>query len=63
MKENPDFDPELTKYPPLIKYGLDVIMRTTTLITTNIAAAAALIAEIPETVKSNIQFTMIKKCA
>ncbi|KIM71443.1 hypothetical protein PILCRDRAFT_830326 [Piloderma croceum F 1598] len=61
VPENPDIDPELNKYPPLIKYGLDVIARTTTLITTNIAAAAVLIAVIPETVKSNIQSMTIKK--
>jgi hypothetical protein len=36
-------------------------MRTTTLITTNIAAAADLIAGIPDTIKSNIQSMTIKK--
>jgi len=61
VPENPSIDLELNKYAPLIKYGLDVIVRTTTLITTNIAAAAVLIAEIPETVKSNIQSMTIKK--
>ena len=57
-----DIDPELNKYPPLVKYGLDVISRTTTLITTNITAAATLIGEIPETIKYNIQSMTIKKC-
>jgi hypothetical protein len=61
LKENPDIDPELNKYPLLIEYGLNVVMRTTTLITTNIVAAVDLIAGIPETVKSNIQSMTIKK--
>jgi hypothetical protein len=63
LKENPDIDSELNKYPPLIEYGLDVIMKATTLVTTSIMAVADLIAGIPETVKSNIQSMMIKKCA
>ena len=37
-------------------------MSTTTLITTNIAAAAAHIAEIPQIVKSNIESFIVKKC-
>jgi hypothetical protein len=47
-KENPDIDPELNKYPPLVEFGLKVVMSTTNLVTTNITAAAAYIAEIPQ---------------
>jgi hypothetical protein len=34
-------DAELNRYPPLLQYGLDIVARTTTLITTNVTAAAA----------------------
>jgi hypothetical protein len=45
-KENPDIDPELHKYLPPVKFGLKVIMSTTSLVTTNITAEAAHLPEI-----------------
>ena len=38
-QDDPNFDPELNKYLPLVAYGLKIVARTTTLITTNVAAA------------------------
>jgi hypothetical protein len=40
MKDDPNIDPELNKYPPLVAYGLDIVASATKLIMTNIAAAA-----------------------
>ncbi|KIM86868.1 hypothetical protein PILCRDRAFT_290182 [Piloderma croceum F 1598] len=51
-KENPNIDPELHKYLPPVKFSLKVVMSTTSLVTTNITAAAAYLAEIPQTLKS-----------
>jgi hypothetical protein len=62
FKENPDIDLELNKYPPLVEFGLKVVMSTTSLVTTNITAAAAYIAEIPQILKSNIKSITVKRC-
>jgi hypothetical protein len=40
-RNDPNGDLELNKYPPLHQYGFDVVASAATLITTNIAAAAA----------------------
>jgi hypothetical protein len=40
FQDDLNIDPELNKYPPLVAYGLDVVMNTTRLVMTNIAAAA-----------------------
>jgi hypothetical protein len=43
---DPDIDPELNKYPPLLAYGFGVVSQATTLITTNIATATASVATV-----------------
>jgi hypothetical protein len=60
-KENYDTDPELNKYPPLVEFGLKVVMSTTKLVMRNINAAAACIAEIPHELESNIQSITLKR--
>ena len=59
-KDNPNIDTELNKYPPLIKYGLPVVVKVTTLVINVVEAAASCIADLPETIKSKIQTVTFK---
>jgi hypothetical protein len=64
MQDDPNIDPELNKYPPLVAYGLDIVASATTLITTNIAAAATYLGLPPlsESVTNTLKSLTVTKC-
>jgi len=61
IPDDPSIDHELNKYPPLAQYAQKVVMTTTTLVTTAVAAVADLLEDISDTVKSGIQSITIQK--